>query len=311
MAIGTWLVVAFWPLEAKLGTYGSYTLSRKGYTVAKEINVGSYSDPSHEGEVYRTREQGIDQKVQPLLPMYDAWFARLFDQKHPYGGWLDALERNRTTTMQWDYKSRLPGPHTIKLQRVESPSALALPSSDFANGEPPQVYLHMKPNATQLEQGRALIGVALAQAFLGDTPTFQAAVPQPADWTLAQRLAHAVEGDSFRGQPMLIAAVILAARSAQPELEHLVDDNSQSSAVRLCARLIYLGLRHEEWHESDWPRLEAATHGTDRRTLWTWMLVFVPSADAAAREAELRTRLPLSKDDEDYFYREYVRGKQH
>jgi hypothetical protein len=305
------LLVLAWPREAVLGTYGSYKHVGKGFTIAKEINVGSYSNHEHEADTYREREQAIDTQVKPLLPMYEAWFARALGDQHPFGGWLDALDRQRSVPMPWDYKARLPGPIAPpKPERKEPAGLLALAPVASDDGRPTQVYLHMKPASPQLSQGRALVGFALAQAFLGDAPAFRVAPPPQAGWTLAQRLAHAVEGDSFAGQPALVAAAVVGARGEPAELTRLADDAAQQPAVRLLARLIALGLRHEPWPEADWARVAEAAKATDRRTLWTWMLVFVPTSEAVAREAELRKREPLSESDEHYFYNQYVQGLQ-
>ena len=112
------LLLLIWPREAILGTYGSYTLVRRGYTIAKSINVGSHSDHEREGEIFRSREAEIAAQVKPQLNQYDSFYARILTQPHPYAGWLAALDNGRTTAQQWDYKWRLPGP-VVPPQKAE------------------------------------------------------------------------------------------------------------------------------------------------------------------------------------------------
>src|SRR5262245_60422756 len=110
LLIGVLLAVFGWPREAILGTYGSYSRVRPGYTVAVAINVGSYSEPEHEAEVFAKRESMIDAQVKPQLPIFDHYFKRVLTKTHPYAGWLGALDQKRETSKQWDYQSQLPGP---------------------------------------------------------------------------------------------------------------------------------------------------------------------------------------------------------
>ena len=293
-----------WPREAILGTYGSYTLVRRGYTIAKPINVGSHSDHEREGEIFRSLETEIAAQVKPQLNQYDSFYARILTQPQPYAGWLAALDNGRTTAQPWDYRWRLPGPV------VPPPQKDALgPLSGFGSADaPPQIYVHMKPAATHLARGRALVGFALAQAFLGDGADFT--LVRGETGPLAQRVQHAAHADSFSGQPAVVAALVLTARARQPELALLADDQNEPADARLLAGLVRLGLRHEPWTAADWQRVDAAKSAGDRRTLWTWVLLFTPAEEQPQREEELRKRLPLSESDTGYFYREFVQGNK-
>lgn len=296
------LLLLIWPREAILGTYGSYTLVRRGYTIAKSINVGSHSDHEREGEIFRSREAEIAAQVSPQLNQYDSFYARILTQPHPYAGWLAALENGRTTAQPWDYKWRLPGPV------VQSQKAAVDPSPSFGSADAPQIYVHMKSAATHLGRGRALVGFALAQAFVGDGADF--ALVRGETGPLAPRVQHAAHADSFAGQPAVVANLVLTVRARQPELALLADDPTQPADVRLLAGLVRLGLRHEPWTAADWQRVEAAKSAGDRRTIWTWVLLFTPAEEQPQREDELRKRLPLSESDTGYFYREFVQGSK-
>lgn len=320
LAIGVLLGGLAWPREAVLGTYGSYTQARTGYTIAASITVGSMSEHSHEAELYREHEAEIDAQVRPQLALYGRWFERAFTQKHAYQGFLGALDRGRSTRQQWDYKNRLPAPlprpakptQPVKGTPPTPPSPLAplaLPLGPrFGSARPIQIYLHMKLEATQLAQGRALVGFALAQSALGDGEDFR--LPADGNTPLAQRLERAARGDSFRGQPLLLAALLFDVRERQAELARFAEDASQSAELRLLARLLLVGLRRESPTAADWQRFEDARAKLDRRSLWTWALVLTPTEEQAACEAELRKRLPLSDEDVRYYYREYVQGKE-
>lgn len=306
-AIGVVLALLAWSREATLGTYGSYTLVRRGYTVAEDINVGSQSDPSREAEIFRSRESAIDAQVKPLLAMYDQWYGRIREQKHPYADWLGALDADRTAAKQWDYKARLPGP--IRRKSPDRGGPLSI-EPVMASGTP-QIYLHMRPDSSELARGRALLGFALAQAFLGDGKEFALPAGVAGDGApLAQRASHAAGADSFSGQPRLVAAFVFEARARQEELARLIVDKAQPAEVRLLARLSLRGLRHEPWEAADWPMVEQAKARIDRRTLWTWVLIFSPAAEQSARERELRQRVPLSDEQERSFYSSFVTGSR-
>lgn len=290
-----------------MGTYGSYTLVRRGYTVTQDINIGAHSDHDREAEMFRSRESAIDAQVKPLLAMYEQWYGRIHTQKHPYTDWLGALDADRSAAKQWDYKARLPGPSRRKSPDPRDPLAIEPLLANVA----PQIYLHMRPGSSALARGRALLGFALAQSFLGDAKEFTLPAGATGSGTpLAQRAKHAASADSFSGQPRLVANFVFEARSRQDELARLVDDKAQSAEVRLLARLCLRGLRHESWDATDWQLVEQARSQLDRRTLWTWVLISAPAAEQAARERELRQRIPLSKDQEGYFYESFVTGSQ-
>lgn len=305
-AIGVVLALLVWSREATLGTYGSYTLVRRGYTVAQNINVGSHSDHSREAEIFRSRESAIDAQVKPLLAMYDQWYGRVREQKHPYVDWLGALDTERTAAKQWDYKARLPGPI-----RRKGPDRGGLLSIEPVVGAAPQIYLHMRPDSSELARGRALLGFALAQVFLGDGKEFTLPTGIVGDGTpLAQRAKHAAGADSFAGQPRLVAAFVFEARARQEDLARLAEDKAQPAEVRLLARLCLRGLRHEPWDATDWQLVEQARSQLDLRTLWTWVLIFAPTAEHATRESELRQRIPLSEDQARSFYESFVKGSR-
>lgn len=298
------LAILAWPREATLGTYGSYTLVRRGYTVAKDITVGSYSDHTREDIVFRQEEAEIGDSVKPHTAAYDKWFERVFTQKHPYADWLAALDRSRATPVQWDYKSRLPGP--VWREAPADPNRVMPLKPYGGGGASPHVYLHMKADTPEVARGRALVGFALAQIAIGDTQeyTLHQADREP----LPQRIEYAARADSFAGQPRLVATLLLEARTRQAELAKIVADKAQTADVRMLARLCQSALRHEPLVESDWQLLREVK-SADIRTLWTWMLIFVPAAEQPAREAALRQQLPLPKDYDSY-YREYVQGKR-
>lgn len=303
LAAGVVITLLAWPREARLGTYGSHTLVRRGFTVAADINVGAHSEPERETEIFRSREAAIDAQVKPLLPLYDRWYERVLAQKHPYAGRLAALDRARAAAKPGDYKWRLPAP-------VRRATAGADPGALLAAGPPSplQLYLHMRAGSTGLARGRALIGFVLAQLALGASADL--ALPSPDSRPLAERVKHAAGADSFAGQPPLIAALLLEAHAQAAELERLVVDPGQTAETRLLARLCLIGLRHQSWTGADWQKVEQARAVTDRRTLWTWVLLFSEEAELAARESELRQHLPLADDDETYFYRGFLKGPQ-
>lgn len=316
--IGAVLVLLAWPREATLGTYGSYTLVRRGYTLAADINVGSYSDHDHEAVVFRKRQSTIDAQVKPLLPLYERWYERALTQKHPYTAWLGALDRKRDKPQEWDYKSRLWGP----VRRTPAVARGALkpgePPGLADSLEPPapiQLYLHMRTEASELSRGRALVGFVLAQIALGDTPELALPDGVPGDTRpLAQRVDHAAHADSFSGQARVVASLLFVARTQAAELTRLVDDPAQPAEVRLLARLCVIGLGHglghDPWAPADWPLVVQAKGRIDARTLWTWVLLFTPESEQAARESELRQHLPLSADHEPSFVREFVQGRK-
>lgn len=307
LALGVATGLLLWPREAILGTYGSYTLLRRGFTLATDINVGSYSVPTHEAEVFHERETAIAAQVKPHLAMYDAWYKRVGTGQHAYRGYLGALDAERTTQKQWDYKSRLPGP----LPRPQTSAVSALIEPIMLTGPAdrnwPQIYLHMRPSATPLAHGRALVGFTLAQLALGEDPGF--VFPPAAVGGLSERLARVSRGDSFGGQAILLSALLFDVRARQPELAQLVEDPAATKESRLLAGLVLRGLRHEPFAPADWQRLEAAKKIIDQRTLWTWALLFCPDSAQAAHEDQLRQRLPLSDEHNNYFYRQFVKGE--
>ncbi|MFO0575039.1 MAG: hypothetical protein U1A78_13710 [Polyangia bacterium] len=304
LAAGVVITLLAWPREARLGTYGSHTLVRRGFTLAADINVGSYSEPEHEAEIFRSRKAAIDAQARPLLPLYERWFERVLVQKHPYTGRLAALDRARAAARPSDYKWRLPAP-----VRRATGGADPGPGALLAASPPPsplKVYLHMRADATGLARGRALVGFVLAQLALG--PSAELALESRDPRSLAERVKHAAGADSYAGQPHLIAALLMGAHAQAAEMERLAQDPGQSAETRLLARLCLIGLRHKAWASADWQKIEQARSATDRRTLWTWVLLFAEESELAAREAELRQRLPLNEDDETYFYRGFIKG---
>lgn len=296
--------VCIFSKEAVLGTYGSYSNPRRGYTLSVAINIGSHSDHSREAPLLAEKQTQSEQLLQPLVSRFDAWVERPRAQKHPYGDWLAALDWQRTKALPWDYISRLPAP-------IPRPTAdyalspLSLPSQ-------PELYLHMKPQAPNLARGRALVGFALAQAFLGDTPDLT--LPDGPKWPLAERLRYAATADSYSGQPRLLAALILAARGRDGELLAYADDPTKPPHLRLLAGLIGQSLRAAPLSAASWQQLDAAKSAADRRTLWTWMLTLTPAAAQPQVEQELRQRLPLASagadQDKTDFYREFIRGSR-
>ena len=312
LAVTVAVVVATvaWPREGIVGTYGSFTLARKGYTIAMEINVGAYSDPSREGEVFRRREEAIAARVKPLLPMFDGWFARVRTERHAYAGWLGALDVERATARQPDYRNRLPAPRPRPQPAPAQPSVLELEPASLDAGRGLQIYLHMREGAAPVAQARALVGFALATCALGDGRDF---VLPTTSWPhdtrpLAARIEHAVGADSYSGQPALVAAVLFDARGHEAELAAIADDAKRPPGVRLLAGLLRAGLRGEAWSAADWSRFDAARGAVDRRILWAWALMLVPAGEQAAREDELRKRAPLSDEELRYFHREWVEG---
>ena len=172
---------------------------------------------------------------------------------------------------------------------------------------PLQLYLHMRAGATGLARGRALVGFVLAQLALGPSAELtleKSRDPRP----LAERVKHAAGADSYAGQPHLIAALLMGAHAQADEMERLTQDLGQSPETRLLAQLCLIGLRHRAWASTDWQKVEQARSATDRRTLWTWVLLFTEETELAARESELRQRLPLDDDDEAHFYRGFLQG---
>jgi hypothetical protein len=305
LAAGVVIALLTWPREARLGTYGSHTLVRRGFTVAADINVGSHSDPAREDEIFRSRGAAIDAQVRPLLPLYTSFYERALAHKHAYAGRLGALDRARATAMPWDYRWRLPAPVRRATAAGADPGSLLIAPPLT----PLQLYLHMRADATELARGRALIGFVLAQLALGDSAelVLPAADPRP----LAERVKHTAGADSFAGQPHLIGALLIAARGQASELLRLVEDPAMGAEVRLLARLCLIGLRHQAWTPADWHKVAAARSAVDRRTLWTWVLLFAEESELAAHEAELRRQVPLSEDDESSFYRRFVLIKGH
>jgi hypothetical protein len=297
-------LLVFVAAPAHAGSYGSYVEPRKGYSIAKDVSVGAMSDHRQEADVYRNKEERAKKQIAALVPMYDAWVARASARKG-YAGWLGAWDRDRANARQSDYKWRIPGPRHIK---PTNPDPLALELDD---GRGLQIYLHVKPSATQVQRGRALVGFALAEAEAGDDALTKlgdedlAATKEAA----ATRLDRAEHFDSFAGQPASMAGAVLALARAQGQLVALVSDAKTTPSTRLLARLLLHGYKRDVWTAADWTLAEACEPDLDRRMLWTWLLVFNDEASATGLRAELQRRWPLSEEDKRYFLAEFVDGK--
>jgi hypothetical protein len=280
------------------GSYGSYKEPRAGYTIAKDVSVGSMSDHSREADAMKAKEAAAKQMIAPLCAPLDAWVARARGVA-AYRGWLKAWDPSRRTSSLPDYKWRLPAPFAKQPPAEDSPTGSYDPS-------PLILCLHMQPSTTQLARGRALVGFALAEAELGDgalrLPTEPGLDTVDKIATLLDQLDHS---DGYAGQPSLVATGILFLAHQQAVLAKIAADAKQAATVRLLARAMLHGYRRDAWTEADWALAAAAVKGDPRQT-WTWILLFADDKDLAATRAELARRFPLSDEHQRYFVGEWL-----
>jgi hypothetical protein len=273
-----------------MGTYGNYRLVRRGYTLAANILVGSYSDHAHEAAVLRDREQALAAVLVPLAPYYDGWFAQLADGAHAFRGWLGALDRTREHSEASDYQDRIaaPRPEVIRTH----PNVPEIATVDLSRLE---IHLHARPRATAIARGRALIGLELARVTLGDGPGW--AVAPPAQVHVVGRLEAVVRGDSHTGQARLVARLVREVAGHADELHRIADDPGRPPEVRILAGLVVAALRGELWRE---PAGLVARTRVDRRTVWTWILACGPAEDERARAQALAATIPIKAGAEDF-----------
>jgi hypothetical protein len=289
------------PREAVTGTYGSYTLVRKGYTVSCPINVGSMSPHSEEAVRYAEKEKRAEAAVLPALAVYDRYFERAASGRHAYSDWLGALDAARGSALQEDYKFRVPGPETPPSPPPEGRRVPLMATQSLADCD---VYLHMKKTATGLERGRALVGFVLAEIALGDEKNLL--LPRRRDsWSARQSLDWASRADFYSGQAWAIGQVLFSIAKRAPELSAAAEDRSAPDEVRLLARMIEMGLKRGAPSEEDWALVKSGSSRLDARTLWTWPLFFGPSAARADSVARLKAAAPVQDET---FIKSFLEG---
>jgi|GEM_PF-2305251 len=293
-------LLLFAPREARTGTYGSYTLVRKGYTVSCPTDVGSMWPHSAEAVEYAAKQKRAEAAVTSASAVYDRYFARAADGPHGYSGWLGALDAARACARPEDYQFRVPGPQ--KPPPAVRPGPLPLVKT--ASLENCDVYLHMKKTATGLERGRAVVGFVLAQIALGDEKDLL--LPRRRDsWTARQSLDWAGGADYYSGQARALGEILFSVARRAPELSAVAVDPTAPEPVRLLARMIELGLKRDAPSREDWALVQSSASRIDRRTLWTWPLFFSPASSLPVVAARLQESAPVQDET---FRRSFLEG---
>lgn len=289
------------PREARTGTYGSYTLVRKGYTVACPINVGSMQPHSEESVRFAAKEKQAAAAVLPAVAVYDRYFERAASERHAYSDWLGALDASRDSARQEDYKFRVPGPQTPP---PPAPARSLSPLGPTMSLENCDVYLHMKKKSTGLERGRALVGFVLAEIAQGDEKGLL--LPRRRDsWSARQSLDWASRADFYSGQAWAMGEVLFSIARRAPELSAAAKDPAAPDEIRLLARMIEMGLKRGSPSDEDWALVKSSNTRLDGRTLWTWPLFFSPPDALPAVTARLKEAAPI-KDDT--FVKSFLEG---
>jgi len=244
--------------EAIVGTYGSYTNVREGYTLAKDIAIGSlnsfnpkFDKSKAEANALVEKQQSAERNVEPFLKDLDALYARVFSTHHPFEDRLSAIDNARATASDEDFRCRVPAP---------------IPESY-------QLYIHMKPGEPALRQFRGLIGWALAQVYLGGYRC-----DATAGW-LIQKLPSLEPGE--------LAAFILQAQSHRDVLEKIAQDLSQNPSARFRAALLLSAYKNQVPSDHEW----ALAKGIEG---WEWILLLAPESELANVKARLEKNVPLS-----------------
>ena len=300
MRTGVWMwavaaVAVGWPEEGRVGSYGTWTLSRPGFTIARAIRVGEMSDPAREAEVVRAQEARAAQATAPQVKALEAWFSRVRAARGRGVGWLDALDVGRATPADGDYRARLPGP-VAAVTAVAPPDVVAPEVDDFA------LWLHMRADAAPVAVARALAGVALGACDIGEAKLVQA--PRP----LAQRLAWAVDGDGEADQPWIVASLLFETCGRLRELDAVASDEEATAGVRALARLLRQALSESRIGHADWELLARAGADVGPTKVWVWVLMLGPASEQAARRAELERRVALDAEARARFLGPWVLG---
>jgi len=302
LVAGSAAVLLLVPREARTGTYGSYDLVRKGYTVSCPINVGSHEPHEEEAVQYAAKQKQLEAAVLPAVAVYDRYFERAASGRHAYSDWLGALDAARVSARQDDYKFRLPGPQTP--MPAPAPVRLLSPRGPSQSLENCDVYLHMKKTATGLERGRALVGFVLAQLALGDEKGLL--LPRRRDsWSARQSLDWASRADFYSGQAWALGEILFPVARRAPELSAAAEDRAAPDEVRLLARMISMGLRRGAPSEEDWALVKSSSSRLDARTLWTWPLFFCPTDALPAIGARLKELAPVQDET---FVKNFLEG---
>ena len=206
-----------------------------------------------------------------------------------------ALDAERASARQDDYKFRVPGP--VLPPRAESEKTL-LPRAPSASLEECDVYLHMKKTSTGLERGRALVGFVLAEIAKGDEKDMLLS-RRRGDWSARQALDWAARADSYNGQAWALGEVLVSLARRAPELHAAAEDRTEPDE----ARLIETGRKRGAPTEEDWALVK--TSRIDPRTAWARLLFFSPPDALPAVTSRLKQTLPLH---DDMFAQNFLQG---
>lgn len=274
-----------------VGTYGSYRQVERGFSLAVDIHIGSHSDHAREAVMFREREAALKRTLAPLGPTYAAWFRRALGPGQRFGGWLAALDAERTEPLQWDYRSRLPAPRPVV---VAAPAVPGVPS--LATASMPSridVWLHLAAKASRLAHGRALVGFTLAQLSLDEPAGLR--WPEPPVDSVVQRLGAAARGGSFMDQPVLLARALVELRGRGEEVAAVARDAGGPVELRALATALAAGLAARSLTDDELVSIARATF--ERRVVWTWVLVTQPASEEPRLRAALKARQPEPTDD--------------
>jgi hypothetical protein len=259
--------------DTHAGNRYPYLLVRTGYTVGR-TDISTTDAPGTP-----ITSASVDREVRRCIKVYDSFFARAFTAAHPYRDWFAALDPTRAKGRDDDEALSLQAPF---------PSIFSILGGgcDHARGE--RILLHMRPGTSELERGRANVGFALAQAYLGDDDWFTL----PASYFQSEDLAR----DPAQIDASAIAVLVLRLRGQQRELGAYLEGGDRPDGPWVLGRWIQLALRRGQPNDEDWKRLASAS--VDRTRLWSWVLVLTAPGQQRSVEAELRRVLPLNPEQE-------------
>ncbi len=267
--------------NARAGTYGSFNRVQKGYTVSVDLPIGSMSGPdpgAAEAAALERRQDEMASELAPLFPFYEKVFRRVLEAAHPYKDWLGALDASRAKRHEEDYLARIPAPVRHK---------------NDAMLRQPMWHLHLATKLSLIAQGRAIVGFALAQVFLGSDGFTWPEAPG----TFREALSRVEKTDFYSGQAIAVAAGLLDPRATAPALVAILTDTTAPATEQLLARLMLHGKNLDVFADSDWALVtKAQKAGCDPRTLWTWVLLFATPGEMPALTAQLRQRVLVDAD---------------
>jgi hypothetical protein len=277
--VAAWLVV-LWPHKGIVGTYETWQLPTKGFTLAMEVRVGSMDDPEAENSAAIRRKSEIDLAVRPHRGLYETWFERVLNPDNPWADWLGALDAQREMAKPGDYKARVPAPAIPRDPMVVTPL-------DSSLGEL-QIYLHLAADKTGIDRARAAVGFMFAAVATVDPP-LRWSRAEPASRAV-ERLKHAARYDAFEGQAVAIATVLKELRDVP--LTAIETDVKMPAEVRALALVLQAGRDRRALTDVDLRRVAAARAEIDARTLVTWVLATQPKAREADLVAQLEVLFP-------------------